>query len=92
MSLRLSAHPARLAGIEGRKGALEPGLDADAAVFEVAAREGPAIFGGAGGPQIYPGFQSRLRLRHLFLRGRTLISDGAWTATDRAPGRCLWTT
>ena len=91
MSLRLAANPARLAGLEGRKGALAPGLDADVAVFEVADREESLHSGSVGSPETYPGFHSPLRLRHLFLRGRPLVSDGAWSGTDPAPGRCLWT-
>lgn len=90
MSLRLAENPARLAGLEGRKGALAPGLDADLAVFEMSAREEPLASGGAGSPETYPGFHSRLRLRHLFLRGRQLVVDGAWSGADAAPGRCLW--
>ena len=91
MSLRLAENPARLAGLEGRKGALAPGLDADVAVFELTDVEEPLASGGAGSPETYPGFSSRLRLRHLFLRGRPLVADGAWIGTDAAPGRCLWT-
>ena len=91
MSLRLAANPALLAGLEGRKGALDPGLDADVAVFELADRDEAISSGGAGSPETYPGFGSRLRLRHLFLRGRPLVADGAWIGTDAAPGRCLWT-
>jgi dihydroorotase-like cyclic amidohydrolase len=91
MSLRLAANPARLAGLEGRKGALDPGLDADVAVFELAEREEPIASGGVGSPETYPGFLSPLRLRHLFLRGRPLVADGAWSGPDAAPGRCLWT-
>jgi dihydropyrimidinase len=91
MSLRLAANPALLAGLEGRKGALDPGLDADVAVFELADRDEAISSGGAGSPETYPGFGSRLRLRHLFLRGRPLVADGAWVGPDPAPGRCLWT-
>lgn len=91
MSLRLAANPARLAGIEKRKGALAPGLDADVAVFEIAGGEEPIVSASAGSPETYPGFSSRLRLRHLFLRGRQRIADGAWSEADEAQGRCLWT-
>ena len=91
MSLRLAENPARLAGLEERKGALAPGLDADLAVFEMSAREEPLTSGGVGSPETYPGFRSPLRLRHLFLRGRQLVADGAWSGADAAPGRCLWT-
>ncbi len=91
MSLRLAENPARLAGLEGRKGALTPGLDADLAVFEIAEREEPLVSGSTGSPETYPGFRSPLRLRHLFLRGRQLVADGAWRGADSAPGRCLWT-
>jgi len=91
MSLRLAENPARLAGIEGRKGALAPGLDADLAVFEMADQEEPIVSASAGSPETYPSFRSRLRLRHLFLRGRQLITEGAWSGADAAPGRCLWT-
>jgi dihydroorotase-like cyclic amidohydrolase len=91
ISSRLAANPARLAGLEGRKGALAPGLDADVAVFEIAEREEPITSGGVGSPETYPGFSSPLRLRHLFLRGRPIVSDGAWCGAEAAPGRCLWT-
>jgi dihydropyrimidinase len=91
MSLRLAENPARLAGLEDRKGALAPGLDADLAVFELAAREEPIISASAGSSETYPGFSSPLRLRHLFLRGRQLVADGAWSGADTASGRCLWT-
>ncbi len=91
MSLRLAEHPARLAGIEGRKGALEPGLDADAAVFEIAAGDEPVVSASSGSCETYPDFQSPLRLRHLFLRGSQLVADGRWTGPDKASGRCLWT-
>jgi len=91
MSLRLAENPARLAGLEERKGALTPGLDADVAVFEISTQEEPLISGRAGSPETYPGFRSPLRLRHLFLRGRQLVADGAWIGADAASGRCLWT-
>jgi len=91
MSLRLAENPARLAGLEERKGALAPGLDADLAVFELSDREEPVTSASAGSPETYPGFSSPLRLRHLFLRGQQLIADGVWSGADAAPGRCLWT-
>lgn len=91
MSLRLAANPARLAGIEERKGALEPGLDADVAVFELTETEEPLVSSLADCPETYPGFKSPLRLRHLFLRGRPLAADGIWSGAEAAPGRCLWT-
>ncbi len=91
MSLRLAANPARLAGIEERKGALEPGLDADVAVFKLIDSEEPLVSGGTDSPETYPGFRSPLQLRHLFLRGRPLVADGAWNRADAPPGRCLWT-
>jgi len=91
MSLRLAENPARLAGLERRKGALATDLDGDVAVFELSAHDEPLASGGAGSPETYPGFRSPLRLRHLFLRGRQLVADGAWRGADPAPGRCLWT-
>lgn len=91
MSLRLAANPARLGGIEGRKGALEPGMDADVAVFDLDSHEEPLVSGGVHSPETYPGFHTPLRLRHLFLRGRPLVADGAWSGADPASGRCLWT-
>ncbi|MCX6559162.1 MAG: amidohydrolase family protein [Candidatus Aminicenantes bacterium] len=91
MSLRLAAHPARLAGLEARKGALDPGLDADVAVFELTDREEPLSSGNAGSSETYPGFSSPLRLRHLFLRGRPLVTDGERARAEAPSGRCLWT-
>jgi dihydropyrimidinase len=91
MSLRLAANAARLAGIEDRKGAIVPGLDADLAVFEISKQAEPLSSSGPEIPETYPNFHSPLRLRHLFLRGRQLLRDGAWIGADPAPGRCLWT-
>jgi len=91
MSLRLAENPARLAGIDGRKGALDPGFDADVAVFELAGRAEPLCSGRAGSAETYPGFSSPLRLRCLLLRGRPLVADGEWTGAEEPPGRCLWT-
>jgi dihydropyrimidinase len=91
MSLRLAENPARLAGIEQRKGALARGQDADVAVFEIVDHDEPIVSVSAGSPETYPGFQSRLRLRHLFLRGRQMVADGTWNGAEKASGRCLWT-
>jgi len=91
MSLRLAENPARLAGLEDRKGSLARGFDADVAVFEIADHEEAVVSASAESAETYPGFRTPLRLRHLFLRGRRLIADGAWIGPETAPGRCLWT-
>jgi len=76
ISLRLSKNPALRLGLEGRKGALREGLDADVVVLDpngpgraVRATESDAY-------DAFPGFTSTLALRHVLVHGEPVVRDG----------------
>ncbi|MFN2384093.1 MAG: allantoinase AllB [Gemmatimonadota bacterium] len=78
----LSRAPARLAGLEGRKGALAPGCDADLVIWEP---EGefvvdPAALHHRHALSPYAGRRLAGRVRQTFLRGRLIYDDGAFPA------------
>jgi allantoinase len=73
--------PARLAGLEGRKGAIAPGHDADMVVFD------PDAVDTVHGEQLehrhkltpYDGMPLRGRIRATYLRGERIYEDGVFT-------------
>jgi allantoinase len=75
----LSAAPARLAGLEGRKGAIAPGRDADLVLFDPAARSpvrGEALH--HRHPLTpYEGLELDGAVRRTFLRGQLVYDNGA---------------
>ncbi|MHB8797611.1 MAG: dihydroorotase [Thermoanaerobaculia bacterium] len=76
VSLRLSKSPALRLGLDGRKGALRPGLDADVVVLDP---NGPARAVRATESDAYdpfPGFTSTLALRHVLVHGEPVVRDG----------------
>lgn len=76
MAARLSRTPARRAGLEGRKGALRPGLDADVVVLDPSGPERPIVSSLAEVHETYPGFTSPLNIRQVLRRGEALLADG----------------
>jgi dihydropyrimidinase len=76
VSLRLSRNPAFRLGLEGRKGALREGLDADVVVLDPGgpARAVRATESDAYDP--FPGFTSTLALRHVLVHGEPVVRDG----------------
>ncbi len=81
----MSAGPAKLAGLSGRKGGLIEGADADIVVFdpdaEWAVNEGDLYFRHKLSP--YVGAQLRGRARATWLRGEVVFSDGNFHGSAR---------
>jgi dihydropyrimidinase len=75
----LATTPARLFGF-GRKGAIEPGRDADIVLFDPAARR--VLHAGdlhhTSDYTPYEGFALTGAVRSVFVRGRAVIRDGAF--------------
>ncbi|HYS31826.1 MAG TPA: amidohydrolase family protein [Streptosporangiaceae bacterium] len=84
---RLAAeNPARAFGHYPRKGALAPGSDADAVIFDPA---GTTVLpddglGDGTGDSVYAGRALRGRIRAVLLRGRLIVADGALVADEPA--------
>jgi dihydropyrimidinase len=78
LARRCAENPARLAGIGHRKGALRPGLDADIAILDPAGPLRPLRSSLAEVHEPYPLETSPLRFRHVLLRGRPVVEEGAF--------------
>jgi dihydropyrimidinase len=78
----LSTTPARLFGLS-RKGAIEPGRDADLVLFDPGARRTlrAADLHHASDYTPYEGFELTGAVRSVFVRGRAVIQDGAFVGT-----------
>jgi len=83
LATHLALNPARRAGLEARKGALKPGLDADLVVLDPGGPERPLGSTLVPAHEPYPGFTSKLRFRHVLLRGEPRVEDGQ--LLDRQP-------
>jgi len=83
----LATTPARLFGLE-RKGAIEPGLDADLVLFDPAARRTlrASELHHTSDYTPYEGFELSGAVRSVFVRGRAVIRDGAFVG-ERGYGR-----
>ncbi|HTC85949.1 MAG TPA: dihydropyrimidinase [Candidatus Acidoferrum sp.] len=83
----LSTTPARRFGV-GRKGAIEPGLDADIVLFDTAARRRMTAtdLHHTSDYTPYEGFEMTGAVRSVFVRGRPVIKDGAFVG-QRGFGR-----
>jgi allantoinase len=81
----MAAGPAKLAGFEGRKGALSAGADADLVVFEPDApwtvKESDLHFRHKLSP--YLGVELRGRVKETWLRGEQIFGAGKWTKIPR---------
>lgn len=76
VSLRLAKNPAARLGLEGRKGALREGLDADVVVLDLNGPERPVRATESDAYEPFPGFTSTLALRHVFVHGEPVVKDG----------------
>lgn len=84
----LAAEPARLFGIDGRKGAIAPGLDADLVLFDPEENWsfGPGDVEAKCGWTAYAGWMFTGRVARTIRRGRTVfrrehgfgVPDGEW--------------
>ena len=83
----LSTTPARLFGLE-RKGAIEPGKDADLVLFDPTARRTIRAedLHHTSDYTPYEGLNVAGSVRSVFVRGRAVVRDGAFTG-ERGYGR-----
>lgn len=74
----MCAAPARLAGLDGRKGIIAPGADADLVAFDPDARHtiDPSDLHHRHPVTPYAGMRARGRVRMTILRGETIFHDG----------------
>jgi allantoinase len=81
----MAAGPARLAGFEGKKGALVPGADADFVVFDPDSQRtvaaGDLHFRHKISP--YLGVELRGRVRETWLRGEPVFRNGEFVGEPR---------
>ncbi|MFN7987652.1 MAG: amidohydrolase family protein [Thermoanaerobaculia bacterium] len=87
VSLRLSKNPAARLGLDGRKGALRPGLDADVVVLDPNGPERPVRGTESDAYDAFPGFTSTLALRHVLVHGEPVVADGALLDAERRRGQ-----
>ena len=87
VSLRLSKNPAARLGLDGRKGALRPGLDADVVVLDPNGPARPAPGTESDAYDAFPGFTSTLALRHVLVHGEPVVRDGALVDPAARRGR-----
>ncbi len=85
----LATTPARLFGL-GSKGSIEPGKDADLVLFDPAARRTirAADLHHTSDYTAYEGIEVEGAIRSVFVRGRSVIRDGAFIG-DRGFGRFI---
>ncbi len=76
VSLLLSKNPAVRLGLDGRKGALRTGLDADVVVLDPNGPARPVRGTESDAYEAFPGFTSNLALRHVFVHGEPVVKDG----------------
>ncbi len=89
LATHLSLNPAHRAGIGDRKGALQPGMDADIVVLDPRGPERPLRSTSADAFEAFPGFTSHLAFRHVLLHGETRVQDGRLTQPAAPTGRLL---
>lgn len=76
VSLLLSKNPAARLGLDGRKGALRPGLDADVVVLDPNGPSRSVRGTESDAYEPFPGFTSTLALRHVLVHGEPVVKDG----------------
>ncbi|WP_439595402.1 dihydroorotase [Falsiroseomonas sp.] len=86
----VSGNPARIMGLP-RKGAIAPGMDADFAIIDPAARwkvTRQGVHSGAG-YSIHEGWEMQGRVVHTLVRGRAVLRDGALVEGCAGTGRYI---
>jgi dihydropyrimidinase len=90
MAKRLSTNPAKLLGAYPRKGALQPGADADLVVMRVGQTEHPVRSSLSDVHETYAGMTSGLEIEHVLLRGAKTVLNGCVLKPEERSGRPLW--
>ncbi|MGA9867515.1 MAG: dihydroorotase family protein [Acetobacteraceae bacterium] len=85
----VATNPARLMGLAHAKGAIRPGLDADLAIIDPAARWtfGREDIVTSAGYSIYDGHHFTGRVVHTLVRGRAVLRDGSLDEAAIGTGR-----
>jgi dihydropyrimidinase len=86
LSTHLALNPARRAGLQDRKGALSPGLDADIVVLDPSGPEQPLRSTLVPAFEAFPGLTSKLSFRHVLLRGEPRVENGRLLESDQPHG------
>lgn len=89
LALRLSRNPATRLGMAERKGSLRVGLDADLVVLDPQGPLRPVRSTLVDAYETYPGFDTPLSFRHVFLRGIPLVERDALLDPHHLPGQAL---
>lgn len=87
VALRLSENPARLAGLEHRKGRVRVGLDADLVILEPVKGGLPIQSSLSDCHEVYPGLERTVSIRQVLQRGHGIVEGGRLLAPFR--GRFL---
>lgn len=86
----LSENPARALGLYPRKGALQPGSDADIVICSPDDDPHPVRSSLAETYEPYPGFLTRLRMHSVLVHGIPVVHDGFLLDPDHPQGSCTW--
>ena len=89
LATHLALNPARRAGVQDRKGALGPGMDADIVVLDPAGPDRPLRSTLVPAYESFPHLTSRLSFRHVLLRGEPRVEHGRLLEPDQPRGRPL---
>jgi len=89
LALRLAANPAKLLGVYPRKGAIRVGADADLVVIDPHGLARPIVSTLRDCPDPWAGRTTTLGVRHVLLRGQTVVRAGSLLAAGHPSGMDL---
>jgi dihydropyrimidinase len=87
LARHLALHPAKIAGLYPRKGAIRKGGDADLVILDAEGPERPVRSSLADVHEPYPGRTTRLGIRRVLRRGETAVENGELKDGQRHTGK-----